>query len=510
MAECIIINGGMTNSTENYSKIQRSLGAYRIASALIESGYSTFVFDYVVEFTKEEILQVLKKHLDKKTIWVGFSSTFFWPETSNDVVKNKTHDEKYSMKNEMYWKSDPAQIHEILDYIRTNSDAKIVYGGTKTPFAMLDNKIDYYVLGNADVSVLDLTDYLAGKKQSIEHAEEIEIDGVKSCKIDSFKYDEPKMDCISTHWWDKNFNILRGESLPIEMARGCIFKCKFCSYPLLGKKKGTYLRSYEEVKYELIRTYESTGTTSYYLTDDTFNDDNDKLEELHKIFTSLPFKPKLTCYLRIDLMNKYPHQAQLLTEMGLVGTFFGIETLQPDSAKAIGKGLHPNKVKDRLYWLAEQWKNKVNISSGFILGLPYDTREYFDELFEWSLEDDNPLQEIMFYPLMLFNYKNKELDKFNSEFGINPQIYGYEFDTISNWKLPSQQLNYSTCKNISEYFHQFRAPKNKIAAFGMHNMANLGVTYEDMFEMTESELIVKYNIPELNRIKVEEYKNLIL
>jgi isoleucyl-tRNA synthetase len=37
-------------------------------------------------------------------------------------------------------------------------------------------------------------------------------------------------------------------------------------------------------------------------------------------------------------------------------------------------------VKDRLYWLKEQWENKVNMSAGFILGLPYDTHEYFYDL----------------------------------------------------------------------------------------------------------------------------------
>jgi radical SAM superfamily enzyme YgiQ (UPF0313 family) len=512
MSDCIIIGDGVGHA-EDFSRIQRSLGAYRVASELIEKGYSTFVFDFINEFTLKEIFDVLDKHLNEKTLWVGFSSTFFWPigyqEDLQNVLNNKIEHEHSSL-NLMYWKN-YTFVKNIIEYIKSKSKAKIVYGGAKTPYTLIDKNVDYYVLGYADVTILELTDFLAGKKQSIEHIEEVEIDGVKKYKIDSFKYAEPRMDSISTSWWRKEFNILPAESLPIETGRGCIFKCKFCSFPLLGKKKGTYTRSCGIIREELIKTFETTGTTSFYITDDTFNDDNDKMEEFHKMFTSLPFKPKLTGYLRLDLINKYTHQADLLSEMGFVGAFFGIETLQPESAKSIGKGLHPNKVKDRLYWLAEKWKNKINVTSGFILGLPYDTTDYFDELFNWSLEDDNPLQEIIFYPLKLFNNKtNKELDRYNSEFAINPEIYGYEFNTITDWRLPSQKLDYNMCKNIAEYYNNIRGPKNKISSFTMHTMANLGVSYDDMYKCTQNELLNRYNFEELNRLKIEEYKGLIL
>jgi hypothetical protein len=305
---------------------------------------------------------------------------------------------------------------------------------------------------------------------------------------------------------------MKGEGLPLELSRGCIFKCKFCDFPLTGKKKGTYLRDPEQIKDEMIKTWEAHGTDSYFFTDDTFNDDNDKLEALHKVFTSLPFKPKFASYLRVDLINKYPHQADLLAEMGLVGTFFGIETLQPDSAKAIGKGLHPNKVKDRLYWLREQWKNKVNIEAGFILGLPYDTLSYFNDLLMWTLEKDNPIQCINYYPLMLFYYKDhKELQRYSSEFALNPEIYGYTFDnSISSWQLKSQKLNYNMCLDISKKFSDLRKPLNQIAGFYTITSLNTGVPLEDIYTMTQVDIQKKYNIPEMNANRVAEYKGMVL
>jgi radical SAM superfamily enzyme YgiQ (UPF0313 family) len=127
------------------------------------------------------------------------------------------------------------EVLKVLKYIKTNSNAKLIYGGSKTPYFLeIDEFIDCYVTGNADVSIIKVTDnIMLGKTERF---------------VDSLKYPEPDVKTIHT----KISNVLHGETLPIELARGCIFKCKFCSYPLLGKKKGTYLRDFSQVKDEMI------------------------------------------------------------------------------------------------------------------------------------------------------------------------------------------------------------------------------------------------------------------
>jgi hypothetical protein len=197
--------------------------------------------------------------------------------------------------------------------------------------------------------------------------------------------------------------------------------------------------------------------------------------------------------------------------MGLIGNFFGLETLQPESAKAIGKGLHPNKVKDRLYWLREKWQDKVNIEAGFILGLPYDTLAYFNDLLAWTLEEDNPLHSIHFYPLMLFHYKEKELRPYSSEFSINPEIYGYEFNEVNSafWSLANQKLNYRLCQEISNKFLDLRSPMNKIAGFHMITTLNAGVSLEDIYSLTNDQINQKYDIPTMNLNKINQYKSMV-
>ena len=118
-----------------------------------------------------------------------------------------------------------------------------------------------------------------------------------------------------------NHKILKGETLPIEVSRGCIFKCKFCAFPLNGKSKLDYLRDPILIKEELQYNYEKYGTTHYFLSDDTFNDSTTKVEQIHKVVTSLPFKIKFTTYLRLDLLHAHQEQISMLEEMGLASPF---------------------------------------------------------------------------------------------------------------------------------------------------------------------------------------------
>jgi len=197
--------------------------------------------------------------------------------------------------------------------------------------------------------------------------------------------------------------------------------------------------------------------------------------------------------------------------MGLMGTFFGIETLQHQSGKAIGKGMHPNKVKDRLYWLKEQWKNKVNMSAGFILGLPYDTYKYFYDLMTWSLDSDNPLQEVLFYPLMIFPHgKNNDLDRYISEFSLNPEVYGYVGKNNEIWSLPSQGLDFNICKSIANDYNIMRRDRDKFSAFSMNNMLNIGISLEHLLKHTQVEIRQMYNIKEMNDIQINEYKKMLM
>jgi radical SAM superfamily enzyme YgiQ (UPF0313 family) len=496
LANVIILNGG-GESPEYYPRVQRSLGAYRVANSIKNNGYTVAVVDFIQYLTTEEIIQALSKHLSEETIWVGYSSTFFY---LNKPAANGI--------DRMYQNISYDKISAIYAHIKNNSNAKIVFGGARALQAHSDPLVDYYIAGYADNSSVDLTNFLSGKSLSLHHSQVIDIEGSNRTLIDSGKYEEPSMSSLITNWEDDNFYLLPNEAVPIEFARGCIFKCKFCSYPLLGKKKGTYIREMSQVKDEIVKLWETTGTDTFYITDDTFNDDNDKMENFHKLFTSLPFKPKFSAFLRLDLLDRFPHQADLLLEAGLIGNFFGIESLNWKSAKAIGKGLHPDKIKNRLQWVRDKWKGKVNIAAGFIIGLPYDTPEYFKELHDYVFSKDYPIQHTVFNPLSIFD-KSRGVNLYGSEFSMNAGVYGYKFDQDGLWYHEEQKFNFNDCRTIANEFNSNANKQNMVSEFQMMTYLNLGVDLQDMLKYNQVQLDSMYNIPGMNEYRLNQYKTMI-
>jgi radical SAM superfamily enzyme YgiQ (UPF0313 family) len=498
MAQIIILTG-TTYQPETEPRVQRTLGAYRVASALLQSGYTVQVIDYIQYMSSQELMNVISKHLGPETLWVGYSSTFFGYFGSFGY-KNSS---EITPLEKMY-SANVNNIEVVYDYIKKNSNAKIVYGGAYVLGMKSDPRVDYYVLGYSDVSAVKLSDFLSKKIQNLEGLSTLPIG---SYLLDSSKYEEPKMNDIKTNWESDSFLLLPGEPISLEFARGCIFKCKFCNYPLLGKKKGTYIRDMEEVRDELTKLWETKGTDTFYITDDTFNDDNDKMENFHKLFTSLPFKPKFATFLRIDLMDRFPHQADLLLEAGLVGAFFGVESFNHQSARAIGKGLHPDKVKKRLAWVKDKWNNKVSIGAGLIIGLPYDDDKYFQELYEYVTSKDYPIDHTSFSPLYIHDPK-KGLNSYSSEFSLKPEIYGYSFDDQGNW-YHENGLTYNIASNIAMQFRNIKNDTDKAGDFQVIPHLALGIPLNDILTMSYNDLYAKHDMAKLNKQKIDSYKNLI-
>ena len=63
-----------------------------------------------------------------------------------------------------------------------------------------------------------------------------------------------------------------GEVLPLEVGRGCIFSCAFCSFDLIGKRVGDWTKSPKVLRNELLENYEKFGVTTYNFTDELINE----------------------------------------------------------------------------------------------------------------------------------------------------------------------------------------------------------------------------------------------
>lgn len=483
MANIVIFN----DKSEDARAFRRTLGAYRVAQALKDAGYTVQVIDWLSSWHKHTLLPILDLTISKDTLWVGFSSTF--------MVSNR---QQPTPRAQMYSQS-PVDIDWLFDQIKQRSNAKIVYGGAYAHLYDYDTCIDTYITGYADVSVVAYTDDLRMGKPTPK-------------KIDSLTYPEPSVNAISVDWTDPSFCLLPNEAVPIELARGCIFKCKFCNYPLIGKRKGTYQRPVEQIHDQMLGVYKASGNTRFYFTDDTFNDDQTRLAELHAMFKTLPFRPQFSCFLRLDLIERWPETADLLLDMGLTGCFFGIETINHKSGLAIGKGLEPKRIKQELERLRTLWGSRVLITLGLILGLPYDTESYFQELEAWVSDPSCPADHFSINTLWIGPPAPEgagQKDGF-SEFNLNLDAYGYvrteKGSNHGGWLLASQAIDSELCERWRKRLYNLVRHRNKVSEFYVQDYQNLGIGLEQIQSQTEQQIHAEYNMSDLLRMRQREYQ----
>ena len=401
----------------------KAAGAYAVATQLREHGYKTKIienFVYLHNTHPEKFLEYIFKSIGKKTLFIGVSSTFLWDT-----------DDAYKIL---------AKIKEKYPHI------KIINGGPREgrrgpihKFSIRDSMIDYHILGYSEIAILKIIEEI--KK------------GNKLEKL--YQYDplgnQFDFTCIPPIFSKEEDIVFPNEVLPIQIARGCPFRCKFCNFPLTGisKSEMKYTRTRESIRNELLYNYENFKTSNYAIIDDTFNTTTAKVKLIKDIVDELGIPFNFIAYLRIDLIHRFPEQIHLLKEMGLKGAFFGIESLHDPSAKAIGKGLGSEKTIAMLYRLKEEWGKYIQLHCNFILGLPYESEKTFKNWMIKILQPGFPMDSMNISALEIT--KNPE-PGMQSPFSENAEKYGYTIlDDYGGWESIYPLKSLKRCENLLYY-----------------------------------------------------------
>lgn len=392
------------------STTTRTLGAYKVAYHCRLQGFSVQVVDYSKFLSTEQFYSIIDKFVGPNTLAVGTSTTWLYQPLSARKTLNMVG--QYGFEAAQWLPVEDFETEtNLTNHIKSISpDCKVIVGGAIVNQDSLNNpNIDIVASGYGEVTVPDIL-------MSIKNKTEI-----RQYYADPHSQHEI---ATSTMTWCPEDLAINTEALPLEIARGCIFHCSFCSFRLLGKEKGSYVRGKDLIRDELIRNYENFGTTRYWISDDTFNDDNDRLQEFADVVKSLPFKITLSAFIRLDLVM-LKKQEQLLKDCGLVFAHCGIETLNEESAKDIGKGFNPMMLMDWLRDIKQNvWKD-VFVHSNFILGLPSDSKETLRENLRFLKSDDNPLDSFVVSPLYLPKQGTKSSNE-ESKFTNDPESFGME------------------------------------------------------------------------------------
>jgi hypothetical protein len=465
------------------------LGPYQLAWHLRQHGYQVQVIDFIFRFSADEIFKLIKQHLTPKTQILGIG-TMIMPHNPAMAPVEK--------KFELVLKTIKKQYPNI----------KIIAGGSGAMRWARQHRnrtlFDYVFAGHAEDSTVAFFNhvYRGGPHVpfELEDGNKIVRESFKFLDIQPFNIEE-----CSFRWHDSD-HVQPGESLPLELGRGCVFKCRFCSYPYIGKKKRDFNKSMECVRAEIVDNYERFGVTTYYMLDDTFNADQERLTEFTDMVATLPFKIRYCTYLRPDLLYAHPDSIQRLKDSGLVGAYLGVETLDKEAADTIGKPWSGRHAREFIPHLVHNlWNDDVAVHLGMIAGIPPQTHSSVMENNQWCI--DNGLHRVSWHNLGIVR---DSFEEHRSEFDINAANYGI------NWTVRDGRTiwSHSTCDEIQairwrDECTEAMKPYQQIACWSLIEAANYGID----IHATRNARRLDFDWPRINKSRADfltNYSNSIM
>jgi hypothetical protein len=488
--------------------LTKTIGPYKLANELRMAGFEVMVIHHLHVFSVDEIKHLLASAISPQTLFVGVSNFFYRSINQRESWIEQRPKIDYDLDSK-----EPGAIlphgaefnNEIKQHInQCNPYCKLVLGGPNAFDRSHIKDYDFVVLGYADVSVVNLANHLKDgvslmkNYRSIHGATIIDDSLAASHKFVESVMRYQKHDCI-----------LPGETLPIEISRGCVFRCSFCSYPLNGKKKLDHIKQEELLFQEFLINYQQHGITRYLFSDDTFNDSVEKVEMIHRISKRLPFELEYWAYIRLDLLTAHPHTADLCIESGLRAVWFGIETLSQETGAIVGKGGNRERMIETLKKLKTTYGNKIMLHGSFIFGLPKESVRSMMSTIAFLSSKDCPLDSSSTYPLMFQRYSYRT--SFFNDITKDPAKFGYT-------EMPGVDTEYFPWQN--EHINVFQATKlsavcnnqvnKKIPVLGSlsFEIAGLGLGLDfsrnKILNSSEVDLIINQKT-----LRATQYKNLV-
>lgn len=339
---------------DNHDIKRRTSGAYKMANQMQQLGWNTTVVDWVSDWSEAQLNEYLDIIVTNNTKVFAISYTWMNSEwVCNFVAKLKA---RYPGR-------------------------KFIAGGQQ--FFQTDIGVDLCMYGYAELAINHAIEWLFNNGTELKFTRPMHLGGAAlvNCNTD---YKAANLDSYSIEYSPDDY-IQPFELLTVEISRGCKFTCKYCDYAFIGIKEDTSTE-YELLRAELVKNYTQWGTINYIIADDTLNDRTSKLEMLADVVESLPFQPNFSSFIRIDLVAANPGQMKLLSRARVWAHFYGVETFNEHAGKAVGKGMHPDKIKRALLDMREHMMREVGFyrgTLGMIAGLPHESPDSWQQSQDW-------------------------------------------------------------------------------------------------------------------------------
>lgn len=292
----------------------------------------------------------------------------------------------------------------IIRHIKNNNPlAYVIIGGPHPSglpeFILEDSEVDVVVTKEGEDTFCELVE-TSIKGEAITGV----VQGKYRKYIDSYAF--PARDLVDVSTYSRT--LMGQRVISIISSRGCASHCIHCNSVVMGGgNKHVRFRS----PHNIIEEIESlVGTCTYF----RFNDDhftgNPNIQELLMKIRKLDIRFRI--FANVEYLSE--EICQLLKKAGCVHVSVGMESLNPDNLRVLGKARQIGK-EDNIKIAKDQG---LVVRSSFIVGLPYDNDQNIEKFFQKASQSG--IDEFAVYPLIPYP---------GTRIWRNPKRYGY---TITN------------------------------------------------------------------------------
>jgi Radical SAM superfamily len=414
-----------------------TIGAFKCAHVLRKHGYSCLVVNHYSEYTHQDLNELIESAVSDRTMLVGFSSTFLKNNQFEKQSGQPTPPYAEIVDDSVFPQGKDFENKFVESLRKKNNKLKIIVGGTRVTQQFSNRNIDYAFIGYSEISIVNLANHLTqGESLNKSNKNIYGVVVIDDRFAPAYNFNNEDMVWEST-------DVVNHHSLPIEIGRGCIFKCKFCSYPMNGKQNLDFVKTVDLLESELRNNYHTHGIRHYHIVDDTFNDHIEKLESIRSVVDRLDFQPIFWGYHRLDLLCTRPDTVKILHDIGVRSMYFGIETLNEKTGRIVGKGFSRSRQIEMIQHIRVQYPD-ISMHGSFILGLPEESLDSMWETHVSLTSQDIPLHSWISHGLHMYNTNQST---YVSEFEKNFAEYGY-IDTGTDKESKSRNWKNSFTNNL--------------------------------------------------------------
>jgi len=285
-------------------------------------------------------------------------------------------------------------VLQIIDQVKKFHTCKIVLGGPDVTYNVenyLNAGADYIIIGEGEVTMLELAETLARKK-SVKNIDGLAYYDEKGVMVQARprtllkNIDElpiPNRDALDVSQYLKAWKEHHGLSaLNVSTQRGCPYTCKWCSTAVYGQSYRR--RSPDHVILELKEIKEKYKPDSIWFVDDVFTVSHKWLSEMADAMDKNNIHIPFECISRADRMNAWV--IKTLKKMGCFRVWIGAESGSQKVIDAMNRRVTVEKVREMIQ---ETRKQGIEAGTFIMLGYPGETEDDIKETLR-HLKVSNP------------------------------------------------------------------------------------------------------------------------